>query len=195
MTDGYAALLRTALRHRWATLAIIVGLFVASIVVLMPHIKTEFFPQQDNSRIGITVKLPAGTRQETTRALGFRIYEQLKSNCPEVTTVSFSEGQAGEDNIFGSMQDNGNNILQYNISTVRSTERERSLSEICDAIRHDLNQYPEIRTFNVAAGVVAAESAVRRRWRLKSMATTSLRPTALPPTCRQRCSARTAARR
>ena len=152
VTDGYAALLRTALRHRWATLAIIVGLFVASIVVLMPHIKTEFFPQQDNSRIGITVKLPAGTRQETTRALGFRIYEQLKSNCPEVTTVSFSEGQAGEDNIFGSMQDNGNNILQYNISTVRSTERERSLSEICDAIRHDLNQYPEIRTFNVAAG-------------------------------------------
>lgn len=152
VTDGYAALLRTALRHRWATLAIIVGLFVASIVVLMPQIKTEFFPQQDNSRIGITVKLPAGTRQETTRALGFRIYEQLKSNCPEVTTVSFSEGQAGEDNIFGSMQDNGNNILQYNISTVRSTERERSLSEICDAIRHDLNQYPEIRTFNVAAG-------------------------------------------
>ena len=152
VTDGYAALLRTALRHRWATLAIIVGLFVAAIVVLMPHIKTEFFPQQDNSRIGITVKLPAGTRQETTRALGFRIYEQLKSNCPEVTTVSFSEGQAGEDNIFGSMQDNGNNILQYNISTVRSTERERSLSEICDAIRHDLNQYPEIRTFNVAAG-------------------------------------------
>lgn len=68
MTDGYAALLRTALRHRWATLAIIVGLFVASIVVLMPQIKTEFFPQQDNSRIGITVKLPAGTRQET-RAL------------------------------------------------------------------------------------------------------------------------------
>lgn len=68
VTDGYAALLRTALRHRWATLAIIVGLFVASIVVLMPQIKTEFFPQQDNSRIGITVKLPAGASGNDARS-------------------------------------------------------------------------------------------------------------------------------
>ncbi len=152
VTDGYAWLLRVALRHRWATLVIIIALFIGSIVVLAPQIKTEFFPQQDNSRISITVKLPAGTRQEVTRDLGFRIYEQLKKNCPEVKTVNFSEGQAGEDNIFGNMSDNGNNILSFNIETVRSTERKRSLNEICDAIRKDLGDYPEIRTFNVAAG-------------------------------------------
>lgn len=152
VTDGYAWLLRVALRHRWLTLVIIVALFIGSIVVLAPQIKTEFFPQQDNSRISITVKLPTGTRQEVTRDLGFRIYEQLKKNCPEVKTVNFSEGQAGEDNIFGNMSDNGNNILSFNIQTVRSTERKRSLNEICDAIRNDLADYPEIRTFNVAAG-------------------------------------------
>ncbi len=152
VTNGYAWLLRVALRHRWATLVIIIALFIGSIVVLAPQIKTEFFPQQDNSRISITVKLPAGTRQEVTRDLGFRIYEQLKKNCPEVKTVNFSEGQAGEDNIFGNMSDNGNNILSFNIETVRSTERKRSLNEICDAIRKDLGDYPEIRTFNVAAG-------------------------------------------
>ncbi len=152
VTDGYAWLLRVALRHRWLTLLIIIALFIGSIVVLAPQIKTEFFPQQDNSRISITVKLPTGTRQEVTRDLGFRIYEQLKKNCPEVKTVNFSEGQAGEDNIFGNMSDNGNNILSFNIQTVRSTERKRSLNEICDAIRKDLADYPEIRTFNVAAG-------------------------------------------
>ncbi len=152
VTDGYAWLLRVALRHRWLTLVIIVALFIGSIVVLAPQIKTEFFPQQDNSRISITVKLPTGTRQEVTRELGFRIYEQLKKNCPEVKTVNFSEGQAGEDNIFGNMSDNGNNILSFNIQTVRSTERKRSLNEICDAIRKDLDGYPEIRTFNVASG-------------------------------------------
>ena len=152
VTDWYASLLRVCLRYRKTTIIAMIGLFLGTLFIIGPNIKTEFFPTQDNSRIGITVKLPAGTRQEVTRELGFRIYNQLKANQPEIETINFSEGQAGEDNIFGNMQDNGNNILKYNIKTVTSTARDRSLGEICDAIRYDLAEYPEIRTFNVAAG-------------------------------------------
>lgn len=152
VTNGYARLLHWCLRYRWFTLAAIIALFFFSLFVLLPRIKTEFFPTQDNARIGITIKLPAGTRQDVTRELGFRITRQLREKYPEIETINFSEGQAGEDNVFGNMSDNGNNILKYNIRTSTSSERERSISEICDEIRKDLSEYPEIRTFNVSAG-------------------------------------------
>lgn len=151
-TDGYAVLLRWCLRHKWTTLLSIMGLFFFSLFVLLPRIKTEFFPSQDNARIGITIKLPTGTRQDVTRDLGTRITERFKEEYPEIETINFSEGQAGEDNIFGNLSDNGNNILKYNIRTVSSSKRERSLNEICDGMRKDLEDYPEIRTFNVSAG-------------------------------------------
>lgn len=152
LNDAYAWLLRKCLRYRWVTLAVIVCLFFFSLFALLPQIKTEFFPTQDNARISMTIKLPTGTRQDVTRDLGFRITERLQKEFPEIETINFSEGQAGEDNIFGNMSDNGNNILKYNIRTVTSSKRERSLTEICDEIRKDLEDYPEIRTYNVSAG-------------------------------------------
>lgn len=164
LTDVYAAFLRWCVRHRWTTLVVIIGLFFFSLFVLLPQIKAEFFPSQDNARIGITIKLPTGTGQDITRDLGKRITAQLREKYPEIETINFSEGQAGEDNVFSNLSDNGNNILKYNIRTVTSSERERSLNEICDAIRKDLEDYPEIRTFNVSAGGggggVGSEAAV-----------------------------------
>ena len=69
VTNGYARLLHWCLRYRWFTLTAIIALFFFSLFVLLPRIKTEFFPTQDNARIGITIKLPAGTRQDVTREL------------------------------------------------------------------------------------------------------------------------------
>ena len=164
LTAGYARLLHWCVRHRKTTIFIALALFFGSIFVLLPFVKTEFFPSQDNARIGITIKLPTGTRQNITRDLGFRIVDQFKQNYPEIEKINFTEGQAGEDNVFGNMSDNGNNILTFNISTSSSSQRERSLTEICDLMRVDLEGYPEIKTYNVQAGGggggIGGESAV-----------------------------------
>ena len=164
LTAGYARLLHWCVRHRKTTVFIALALFFGSIFVLLPFVKTEFFPSQDNARIGITIKLPTGTRQNITRDLGFRIVDQFKQNYPEIEKINFTEGQAGEDNVFGNMSDNGNNILSFNISTSSSSQRERSLTEICDLMRIDLEGYPEIKTYNVQAGGggggIGGESAV-----------------------------------
>lgn len=152
LTAGYAKVLHWCVGHRAMTIGAIFLLFVLSLVVLLPRIKTEFFPTQDNARISMTVKLPTGTRQDITRDLAFRITEEFKAKYPEIVTINFSEGQAGEDNIFGNMSDNGNNIIKYNIRTTTSSKRDRTLTEICDAMRKDLDKYPEIRTYNVSAG-------------------------------------------
>lgn len=152
LTNAYGRLLGWCVRHKTVTISIITVMFVASTVVLLPRIKSEYFPSQDNARIGITVKLPTGTRQDITRDLAMRINDEFTKKYPEIETINFSEGQAGEDNIFGNMGSNGNNIIKYNIRTVTKTHRKRSLTEICDAMRKDLEKYTEIRTFTVSEG-------------------------------------------
>lgn len=152
MTIAYGKLLHWCIKHRKTTITAMLALFVGSLFVLMPFIKTEFFPSQDNARISVKINLPTGTRQEITRDLGFRIVKQFKEKYPEIMNINFQEGQAGEDNVFGNLQDNGNNILSFNIKTTTSSKREKSLNQICDEMRLDLEQYPEIRTFNVSAG-------------------------------------------
>ena len=152
LTIGYGHLLHWCVKHRIITVGAILGMFIASLLLIMPYIKTEFFPAQDNGRISITVKLPTGTRLDITRDVAFRLTDLLRKNYPEIESINFSEGQAGEDNVFGNLSDNGDNIIKYNIRTSTSTQRERSLTEICDGMRKDIKQFPEIRTFNVAAG-------------------------------------------
>ena len=152
LTLAYSRLLHWCVTHRTITICTIFAMFIGSTIVLLPRIKSEYFPTQDNARIGITIKLPTGTRQEITRDVATRITNEFREKYPEIETINFTEGQAGEDNIFGSMSDNGNNIIKYNIRTVTKTHRKRSLTEICDAMRRDLEQYTEIRTFIVSEG-------------------------------------------
>ena len=50
------------------------------------------------------------------------------------------------------MQDNGSNIGSFNITFVNPGDRERTLFQISELIRADLNSYPEIERFTVSAG-------------------------------------------
>ncbi|MBR3859367.1 MAG: efflux RND transporter permease subunit, partial [Bacteroidaceae bacterium] len=49
-------------------------------------------------------------------------------------------------------QDNGTHIGSFNITLVDPDERERTLFEISELIRADLNSYPEIEKYTVSAG-------------------------------------------
>ena len=51
-------------------------------MMLIPVIKTEFFPTQDNARIGITIELPIGTRQDITRELALDIDKKFREKYP-----------------------------------------------------------------------------------------------------------------
>ena len=145
----YGKALNWCVNHRKTFLFASLALFVAVIVGLAPRMKTEFFPAQDNARIAVKIKLPIGTRQEITRDLALRIDEQFRSKYPEIIALGMSEGSADTDNTYASMQENGTHYISMNVRLLKKTERERSLSEICDLMRKDLKQYAEIRTFEV----------------------------------------------
>ena len=145
----YGKALNWCVHHRKTFLFSALALFVAALLLIGPRIKTEFFPTQDNARIAVKIKLPIGTRQEITRDLALRIDEKFRQDFPEIKAIGMSEGVADTDNTWASMQDNGTHYISMNIQLTKKTERERSMTEICDLMRKELNNYTEIRTYEV----------------------------------------------
>ena len=147
----YANLLNWAVRHRKT---VIFGciLFFAGSLMLAKNIGSEFFPTADNSRIKVTLELPIGTRTEISRDLAKEIHDKWRVKYPELLVANFSVGQASSDNIFASMSDNGTHIVNFNMRLCNPSDRKRTLSEICDSMRADLNKYPELKKFQVMLG-------------------------------------------
>ena len=148
---GYTRLLNWAVHHRKTVILLAILIFAGSLM-LVPHIKTEFFPTQDNARIGIDVELPVGTRQSITQEVAKRISDEFVSKYPEITVCNYSFGQASTDNTFANLSDNGTHILSFNIALVSIEERERGLTEICELMRKDLSEYTELKDYQVTAG-------------------------------------------
>lgn len=151
LDNGYYKFLTWAVAHRKTVIFGAITLFVSS-MFLIKVIPTEFFPTQDNARIGITIELPVGTRVEISRQLAQNIEKEFRKKYPEIEVSNFTVGQADTDNIFGSIQDNGTHIISFNIGLSSVGDRERGLTQICDLMRDDLKKYPEIKTYEVNAG-------------------------------------------
>ena len=148
---GYARLLTWAVHHR-AVVVISAILIFGGSVMLTKVIPTEFFPTQDNARIGINIELPIGTRTEISRDVALRVVKEFQEKYPEIKTLNFTVGQADTDNTFGSIQTNGTHYISMNIDLLSVGDRERGLLEICESMRQDLKKYVEIKTFKVLAG-------------------------------------------
>ncbi|MCM1109009.1 MAG: efflux RND transporter permease subunit [Clostridium sp.] len=152
LDNWYAARLDWATRHRWATVGACLLLVVASFM-LAGGIKSEFFPPQDSGRIGITMQLPVGTRVEKAEALALEMSGLWQERYgAAMQAINFRVGQAGEDDTFSSLSDNGSHIISFNIQMVPVTERSISLLDVCDQMRADLKMRPELAKYDVMYG-------------------------------------------
>ena len=128
-------MLNWAVRHR---IIIVLGCFVLFIgsLFFMGGISTEFFPSQDNARIGVTLELPIGTKKEIAQQLSSELADKwLNDKNYHVKICNYTVGQADEDNTFASMQDNGSHIISFNISLVDPGDRDITQDEICEMMR------------------------------------------------------------
>lgn len=147
----YANMLGWCVSRKGVVLIVAILIFGSSLL-LFKFIPTEFFPTQDQARLSATVKLPIGTRMETTRAFALDFVEHVKKEYPEVLMINFSVGQPDDDNTFGMLSQNGSHIVKFNVRLTKKTERKRSLNEIADNLRADLAKYPEVNTYIVSSG-------------------------------------------
>ena len=149
--DFYAKVLDKCVAHRWITTATALGVFVAS-MFLMKFIGTEFFPTNDNSRLGVQLELPIGSRVDLAKDVSERLYKEWTVKYPEIKVFNYRVGQASSDNMFASMQDNGSHIISMNITLVDADKRKRGIVEIAGMMREDLKNYPELKKAMVNVG-------------------------------------------
>lgn len=151
LDNGYARLLGWSVHHRRVVVILAIAIFGGSLL-LVPHIKTEFFPAMDSGRITINAEMPIGTRQELTSDVANRISKEFMEKYPEIEVLNYSFGQADTDNTFANMSENGTYIMSFNISLIGVEERDRHMTEIADLMRKDLVNYTELKEYKVTAG-------------------------------------------
>lgn len=150
--NGYARVLRWVIGHRAITITLCLATFVGSIF-LMKQVGTEFFPTQDDGRLGVSLETPIGTRAEITEDAIFRLDSMWRKKYPEILVSSYTAGPASSDNTWASLQDNGSHIASMNIRLSNPGDRERKITEIADSMRADLKRYfPEFKKAQVNVG-------------------------------------------
>ena len=149
--NAYAKLLDKCVAHRWITTATALGVFVASIL-MMKFVGTEFFPVNDNGRLGVSLELPIGSRVDLAKDVCQRIYKEWTEKYPEIQVFNYTVGQASSDNMYASMQSNGSHIISMNIRLLDADKRKRGIVEIAGMMREDLKQYPELKKSLVNVG-------------------------------------------
>lgn len=150
--NGYARLLDKVVTHRAVTIVICLGIFAGSIFLLR-FVGTEFFPTQDNGRLGVNLELPIGSRVEEAQEVMVRLDSLWRAKYPEITVMNYTVGPASADNTFASLSDNGPHIISMNIRLQDPGDRKRGIREIADEMRKDINQgFPEFKKAQVNVG-------------------------------------------
>jgi len=152
ISRGYGHVIHWATKRRALVIGAFAAAFVLSMVLMAPHIKTEYFPHADSDRVTVNIELPMGTAQAVTHGFAFALSTEIKSAVPECEKLNFTFGQADSDNLFASMQNNGTHVISMNLRIGTSSTRERTSAEIADQVRDILKKYPEIRRATVFEG-------------------------------------------
>ena len=152
ISRGYSRLISWCIGHRTVVVIISIVVFVGTIGLIGPRVKTEFMPKSDDGRITLQLELPAGTGQNITRGIAHELHGKFVEAIPEIVNCSYAFGQADSDNAFASMQNNGTHIVSYNINVGSMEDRERSTAEIADVVRGILADYPEFKKVKVTEG-------------------------------------------
>lgn len=133
MSEAYQGILRWALRHKLATLALAFGIFVLSIV-MVPLLGTEFVPKADYSETTVNFYTPQGSSIEATEAKA----RQVQAILQEFPEVRFSLATLNTGNALGK------NYASIFVRLVDRKDRSRNVDQMSAALRERLQRVPGI---------------------------------------------------
>ncbi|MCD7970162.1 MAG: efflux RND transporter permease subunit [Alistipes sp.] len=155
----YANLLTWAVRHRTVVIVGALGIFLSSLLLLRT-VPTEFFPPSDNAIINAEVQLQQNIGVEYTTRIGEQIRKIINEKYPEIRLLSAQSGTtSNSNNTFAAMQNTGSYIVSFRMRLPRASQRDRTIFQISELLRQDLEQIPEIREFKVEPGGSTGGSA------------------------------------
>ncbi|MDP4280829.1 MAG: efflux RND transporter permease subunit [Bacteroidota bacterium] len=147
----YEKILSWAVGHRWSVI-IIAGCVFLSSVFLMKFIGTEFMSSSDNDRLSAQVKLAQGTKLEETVLTAKHLDSIFMKKYPEIEIVSTSAGTGDENSLAAIFTETGNYIINYTFKMKPRAERKKSIFDIANEMRKDIEALPEVEKYYVDPG-------------------------------------------
>ncbi len=151
LDDFYEKILSWSVRHKTTVIISAISIFILSLL-LIPLTGSEFMPPSDNSQISASVELATGIRLDETKKIAQKIEKTVYEKYPEVKLISTSAGSGEGSSIIAVFQKTGSFIINYRFKLSSETERKRSIFEISDLFRQDLDKIPEIASYSVNPG-------------------------------------------
>lgn len=161
LDDVYARALRVVLRHRVATVAVVIAFSVATLT-LFRVIGSEFFPETDESQFSVNFRAPIGTRvlrtEELSAVVESTVREQLGLATDEkpgaVTTMLTTDGiPGGRTAIF--TNNTGPHSGSVNVNLVPRLGRQISDIAAADKVRKVLGErLAGVQVFVGTGGIV-----------------------------------------
>ena len=152
ISTKYSNIIAWCVVHRKTVVFSAFGILILVFALYIPTMKTEYFPNSDAGRLSVSIQLPVSTQQSVTAEFARDFAERLKREIPEIKVLQYRYGQPSSDNVFGTMNTNGDYIISMNINLGSMEDRDRSSTEIAEIIRKDLKEYPEIKKGTVSEG-------------------------------------------
>jgi hydrophobic/amphiphilic exporter-1 (mainly G- bacteria), HAE1 family len=139
----YGATLRFVLKNVFTELlavAVAVVALVAGVyLVVGGFVGAEFFPQEDDNRLSITLEMPPGTSTAATDQAAREIEALILDQVPEAVTILTNVG--GGDSFFGTS--GSSNVASITVELVDKLERERTTTDVVNDLRPELKKIPE----------------------------------------------------
>ncbi len=144
--DFYEWSVRRALRYPWATLIVLVGVFVASLGIY-PLLGRSFFPRTDAGQFTINVKVPTGTRIEVTNDYVAKIEDVIRQIVTPAD-LKLILSNIGVVNDISSLYTTNAGMYTATIQVALNQEHVVGSYDYMDRVRDAMAaKFPEVRTF------------------------------------------------
>lgn len=155
LLDAYERAVRFALRRPGLTLAVLLGLFVATIPIY-PLLGLAFFPQTDAGQFTINAKVPTGTRLEVTDQYVAKI-EDLIHRVIDPHDLKMIVSNIGVVNDFSSLYTTNAGQYTATIQVALTDDHRRSSLDYMQQVRQELEaKFPDVRAFFQSGSMVDA---------------------------------------
>jgi HAE1 family hydrophobic/amphiphilic exporter-1 len=157
LTRLYAATIRFVLKNfltqSLAVLVAAAAVVLGGYMVVSGIVGTEFFPQEDDAKFTVSIEMPAGTNLETTDQAAREAERIILEQVPETVSILTRVGSGGGMESFfgGGGTGNAATIL---VQVVNKSQRERSTTDIVDALRPEIKKIPEANISLVLSSII-----------------------------------------
>src|SRR5581483_7853674 len=146
LLDGYERAVRFALKGPAVTLAALIGVFLASLLIY-PSLGLAFFPRTDAGQFTVNVKVPTGTRIEVTNEYTAKI-EDLIRHIVAPKDLRMILSNIGVVNDISSLYTTNAGMYTAFIQVQLNQGHETGSFEYMDRVRDAIAaKFPDVRTF------------------------------------------------